>query len=191
MLEPLESKMRIIAGTARGRRLLAPKSRAIRPTADRVREALFNVLGQSFGGIEVLDLFAGSGALALEALSRGARRAVMVDSDRSAIRLCGANAALLGFSERVRLIAAPVERAVKLLQKEGALFDLVFADPPYIARAAADTLLRLDAARLCRPGGTVCIEHDKRELAPQSAGALAQIDQRRFGDTVVSIYRFA
>src|SRR5262249_22343130 len=108
-----QKEMRIIAGTARGRRLLAPKSQAIRPTADRVREALFNLLGQSFGGIEVLDLFAGSGALALEALSRGARRAVMVDSDRSAIRLCGANAASLGFSERVRVIAAPVERAVK------------------------------------------------------------------------------
>ena len=183
--------MRIIGGSARGRRLLAPKSRAIRPTADRVRESLFNVLGQSFDGIEVLDLFAGSGALALEALSRGAHRAVMVDKDREAIRLCEANAAALGFADRVRTIAAPVARAVKLLEREGTSFELIFADPPYAARAVAETLVQIDAARLCRPSATVCIEHDKRELAPPSAGALAQIDQRRFGDTVVSIYRFA
>lgn len=183
--------MRIIAGTARGQRLLAPKSRAIRPTADRVREALFNVLGQSFGGTEVLDLFAGSGALALEALSRGAGHAVMVDSDRTAIRLCEANAASLGFSERVRVIRAPVARAVKLLQRQGALFDLVFADPPYSARAAADTLLQVDAARLCRAAGILCVEHDKREQSPELAGSFAKIDERRFGDTVVSIYRFA
>jgi 16S rRNA (guanine966-N2)-methyltransferase len=183
--------MRIIGGSARGRRLFAPKSRAIRPTADRVRESLFNVLGQSFDGIEVLDLFAGSGALALEALSRGARHAVMVDKDREAIRLCEANAAALGFAERVRTIAAPVAAAVKSLGREGASFELIFADPPYAARAVAEALVQIDAARLCRPGGIVCIEHDKRELSPPSAGALAQIDQRRFGDTVVSIYRFA
>jgi 16S rRNA (guanine966-N2)-methyltransferase len=183
--------MRIIAGTARGRRLLAPKSEAIRPTADRVRESIFNVLGQTFSGGQVLDLFAGSGALALEALSRGARSAVMVDSDRAAIRLCEANAASLGFADRVRIVAAPVSRAVKLLEREGAAFELLFADPPYAARAAAETLSQVNAARLCAPGGILCIEHDKRELAPPTAGSLAKIDERRFGDTVVSIYRFA
>ena len=181
--------MRIIAGTARGRRLLPAKSAAIRPTADRVRESIFNVLGQNLDGEDVLDLFAGTGALALEALSRGARSAVLVDSDRGAIRLCKGNAEALGFGDRTRIIAAPVARALKLLQREGAGFDLIFADPPYAARAVLQTLGAIEAASLCRPGGRVCIEHDKRETAPESGGLLSRIDQRRFGDTVVSIYR--
>ncbi len=183
--------MRIIGGSARGRRLLSPKSEAIRPTADRVRESLFNVLGQRFDGGDVLDLFAGSGALALEALSRGAARAVMVDSDRAAVRLCEANAASLGFADRVRILAAPVNRAVKQLQREGAAFELVFADPPYAARAVADTLAQVEAARLCKPGGLLCVEHEKREFAPESVGSLQKGKERRFGETVISIYRVA
>lgn len=183
--------MRIIGGSARGRRLLAPKSDAIRPTADRVREALFNVLGQTLEDVDVLDLYAGSGALALEALSRGARHAVLVDSDREAIRVCEANAASLGFSQRARIIRAQVARTLELLEEEGAIFDLVFADPPYAARAAEDTLRQLQAARVCRPGTIACIEHDKREQTPKAIGSMFQIDQRRFGDTVISIYRFA
>jgi len=181
--------MRIIAGTARGRRLLPAKSAAIRPTADRVRESIFNVLGQNLDGEDVLDLFAGTGALALEALSRGARSAVLVDSDRGAILLCKGNAEALGFGDRTRIIAAPVARALKLLQREGAGFDLIFADPPYAARAVLQTLGEIEAASLAKPGGRVCIEHDKRESAPESLRGLSRIDQRRFGDTVVSIYR--
>jgi 16S rRNA (guanine(966)-N(2))-methyltransferase RsmD len=181
--------MRIIAGTARGRRLLAAKSAAIRPTADRVRESIFNVLGQTLDGEDVLDLFAGTGALALEALSRGALSAVLVDRDSAAIRLCKANAEALGFEDRTRIIATPVARALKLLQREGARFDLIFADPPYAARAVLETVGEIEAATLCKPGGRVCIEHDKRESAPESVGVLSRVDQRRFGDTFVSIYR--
>jgi 16S rRNA (guanine966-N2)-methyltransferase len=181
--------MRIIAGTARGRRLLAPRSEAIRPTADRVRESIFNVLGQSLSGQEVLDLFAGTGALALEALSRGAGGAVLVDSDREAIRLCKANAEGLGFVDRVRILNSPVARAIKLLQREGARFDLIFADPPYAARELAQIVGAVEAAALFNPGGVFCVEHDKRKAAPAAAGRLSKIDERGFGDTVVSIYR--
>ena len=180
--------MRIVGGQLGGRVLRAPSGAAARPTSEKVREAVFDILG-SVTESRVLDLFAGTGALALEALSRGARSAVLVDSDRGAVRLIRANAEALGFGDRTRIIAAPVARALKLLQREGARFDLIFADPPYAARAVLETLGEIEAAALCKPGGRVCIEHDKRETAPESGGLLSRIDQRRFGDTVVSIYR--
>lgn len=183
--------MRIVAGTARGRALQGPKatSRHIRPTADRVRETLFNVLGQFLDGQGVLDLFAGTGALALEALSRGAGRAVLVDSDREAQGLVRENARALGFADRAELVALPVQRALEQLGKRGERFELVFADPPYAARVVEDTLAGLAAAGVVVPGGVVMVEHDKREDAPAAHAGFERWDQRRFGDTVASFYR--
>jgi 16S rRNA (guanine(966)-N(2))-methyltransferase RsmD len=181
--------MRIIGGSARGRRLLPPRARGIRPTADRVRETLFNVLGQAFQGQEVLDLFAGTGALGLEALSRGARSAVLVDSNPHAVQLCKENARLLGFADRVRIMAATVPRALAALRDGQANFDLIFADPPYASKAVEETVAGVSSAALLKPGGAFCIEHDKREGAPARAGDLHLEDQRRFGDTLISIYR--
>ena len=183
--------MRIVAGTARGRTLRAPKNDKIRPTADRVRETIFNLLGQTLPGGEVLDLFAGTGALALEALSRGATRAVLVDNGREAIELCRANASALGFQDRVRVLALPVDRALKKLRSEGAIFDLIFADPPYAALVATHLLEKIVENQLLASGGIACIEHDKRERLADSIGGLVQDDARRFGDTVVSFYRTA
>jgi 16S rRNA (guanine966-N2)-methyltransferase len=183
--------VRIVAGTARGRPLLTPKGKGIRPTADRVRETVFNVLGQWMDGMRVLDLYAGTGALALEALSRGAERAVLVDDDREATRLCRQNAEGLGFSGRVEILAMPVPRAAGLLARRAATFDLVFADPPYAARVVTDVLELVARHRLLAPGGTLVIEHDRREPAPDAHAEFARVDQRRFGDTQVSFYRSA
>ncbi len=185
--------MRIVAGSARGRPLLGPgpKSKDIRPTADRVRETLFNVLGQWLDGVSVLDLYAGTGALALEALSRGAERAVLVDSGREALELCRANTQALGFEARARILPMPVARALDKLAGEGAAFELVFADPPYAAKAVEDILSQVEGKKLLTPNGTLVVEHDKREPAPEKHGGLLRVDERTFGDTVVSFYRFA
>ncbi|MHB8876463.1 MAG: 16S rRNA (guanine(966)-N(2))-methyltransferase RsmD [Myxococcaceae bacterium] len=184
--------MRIVAGTARGRPLEGPKSsHTIRPTADRVRETLFNVLGQWMEGLTVLDLYAGTGALALEAVSRGAVKAVLVDQDKEAVRLCRANALALGFGGQVEVIAAPVERALGQLQRAGRRFDLVFADPPYAARVVPGILEQVERAGVLAPGARLCIEHDKREEAPETHGGLTRVDQRPFGDTRVSFYAAA
>jgi len=181
--------VRIVAGSARGRVLATPKAAdRIRPTADRVRETLFNVLGQTCEGLHVLDLFAGTGALALEALSRGAAKAVLVDSGREAQGLIRQNAKALGFEGQVELLAVPVERALEVLGRRGERFELVFSDPPYRLEQAAKVLEALEAQGLLAEGAVVVVEHDKREAAPEQAGGLQRIDQRRFGDTVVSIY---
>ena len=178
--------MRIVAGTAKGRVLQTPRGAdVIRPTADRVRQTLFDVLGQWCEGQAVLDLYAGTGALALEALSRGASRAVLVDSGREAQGLCRANARALGFEDRVELLPLSVAAALALLQKRGQAFDLIFADPPYALRAGAGVLARVAEGGLLAPGGRVVVEHERSEVVE---GPLPLLDQRRFGGTLVSIF---
>ena len=179
--------MRIVGGTRRGRRLLPPRSSATRPTADRVRETLFNILGQSLEGGDVLDLYAGTGALGLEALSRGAERAVLVDVAAEAADLCRRNASALGFEREVSVLRLRAERAVERLDREGRRFALAFADPPYAAKAGAWVVEAVGT--LLAAGGTLVVEHDRREVLPEASGALFKVDERRFGDTVVSLYR--
>lgn len=182
--------MRIVAGSARGRPLKGPKGQGtIRPTSDRVRETLFNILGQWTDGLRVLDLYAGTGALGLEAASRGAAGVVLVDRDREAVSLCRENAQALGLSDRVEVRFSPVERALSELSKAGRVFDLVFADPPYAARVVETVLDGVRDHGLVAEEGTLIVEHDRRESAPAAHAGLTRIDQRRFGDTVVSFYR--
>ncbi|MGQ0505406.1 MAG: 16S rRNA (guanine(966)-N(2))-methyltransferase RsmD [Myxococcaceae bacterium] len=181
--------MRIGAGTARGRAIEGPgpKSKDIRPTADRVRETLFNVLGQWLEGFKVLDLYAGTGAFALEAISRGAVSAVLVDSGREALTLCRANAEGLGFTPQVEILGMPVAKALPRLK--GRQFEVVFADPPYAAQVVPDLLTGVVEAEVLASGGRLLVEHDKREVSPAEFGPLVKDDERKFGDTVVSFYR--
>ena len=181
--------MRIVAGTHRGRSLLGPRGPGVRPTADRVRESLFNLLGQFFDGGEVLDLYAGTGALAFEALSRGASRAVLVDDGAESARLVAENARALGLEGAVTFLRMPVARAVARLAAEGRRFSLVFADPPYGEEAAAEVVRGVGEGRLLSGGGTLVVEHGRREPSPEALAGLERVDSRRFGDTVVSLYR--
>ena len=182
--------MRIVAGSAKGRPLKGPKGQGtIRPTADRVRETLFNILGQWTYGLRVLDLYAGTGALGLEAVSRGAAGAVLVDRDREAVALCRENAQALGLADRVEVRFQPVERALSELGKLARPFDLVFADPPYAARVVETVLDGVRANGLLSEEGTLIVEHDRREPAPEVHAGFARVDQRRFGDTLCSFYR--
>jgi|CXWL01.1.fsa_nt_gi 16S rRNA (guanine(966)-N(2))-methyltransferase RsmD len=181
--------MRIVAGRAKGRTLLAPKNaQRIRPTADRVRESIFNILGQRCDSARVLDLFAGTGALGLEAISRGASSAVLVDRDREALDLCRKNTEALGFGEVVEILPLPVERAISTLAKAQRAFELVFVDPPYADEVGVQILCAVSTHRLLAPGGRVCLEHSKHEELPETVEGLARVDQRRFGETLVSFF---
>ncbi len=179
--------MRITGGIWRSRRIEAPKGEATRPTSDRVREALFSMLasdGLLDGEPRVLDLYAGSGALAFEALSRGAREAVLVEHARDALAAIRANAQALGAEDRVRVVGARVERA----RLEGP-FELVLLDPPYAdVRAAAFGGVLAAAARLVAPGGALVLEHAADD-DPPAVESLQHDRSRRHGDTAVTIYR--
>jgi 16S rRNA (guanine966-N2)-methyltransferase len=181
--------MRIISGTAKGRGLSTPKdAKTIRPTSDRVRQSLFNVLGQWCEGEVVLDLFSGTGALALEALSRGAARAVLVDSGREGAALSTKNATDLGFAGQSEVLAMAADRAIEHLGKKGEKFTLVFMDPPYAQRAIEAVLEQLLAAGVLADGARIVAEHSKKEAVAESVGRLQRLDQRTFGDTAVSIF---
>lgn len=176
--------MRIVAGTARGRRLAAPAGQETRPTSDKVRAAVFNVLGQFFEGGRVLDLYAGTGALALEALSRGCAEATCVDAGPEAAKVIERNAVACGLADRVRVMRRKVEDAVPTLP--AGAFELAFVDPPY-AEGPEVALALLP--RVLVPGATVVAEHDARAAPPDRLGPLALVDRRSYGSTGISIYR--
>ncbi|WP_437926623.1 16S rRNA (guanine(966)-N(2))-methyltransferase RsmD [Sorangium sp. So ce291] len=179
--------MRVIAGRLGGRRLAAPRGEGTRPTADRVREALFSSLGDVTGAL-VCDLYAGTGALGIEALSRGARRAVFVESGRPALATLRENLAALGLDEAARVVPLPVERALELLRDEGP-FDLALLDPPYaaLAKAAAAAARLAGPLGLLAPAGRLVLEHARRDPSPEIAG-LTCAALRTYGDTAVSFY---
>ncbi|MDP2711402.1 MAG: 16S rRNA (guanine(966)-N(2))-methyltransferase RsmD [Solirubrobacteraceae bacterium] len=175
--------MRVVAGLYGGRRLVTPAGRETRPTSDRVREALFSVLGPSVGGARVLDLFAGSGALGIEALSRGAGSAVFVDRSHRAIAALRANLAALAIDADVRPIEARAALRTASARREA--YDLVFLDPPYRHAAELGRELSEGLTAVLAPGARVVTESDRRAAV---ALDLPIADERRYGDTVIRIH---
>jgi len=177
--------MRIVGGSLGGRVLRAPAGRATRPTSEKVREAVFNILGGVVDGARVLDLFAGSGALGIEALSRGAAHVTFVDSGREAVKVLTANLAELGLADRALVVAGDVLRVVA--RPPEAPWRLVFVDPPYASDLATRAVAALPSASLL-PDAQIVIEHDRRHVPPDALGSLLRRDLRRYGDTQVSFY---
>ncbi len=179
--------MRVIAGSARGTRLASTRARWLRPTSDRARQALFDWLGARVEGARVLDLFCGTGALGIEALSRGAREAVFVDVREAAFKLVRENLRRAHLEDRAQLVRADVRGALgRLAGLDG--FDLVFADPPYAdARLVKDLLT--SAWKVLTPGGLLVLERSVRaELPEVNANDLALDAEKRVGETVFSIF---
>ena len=175
--------MRVIAGRFGGRRLESPP-RASRPTSDRVREALFSTLGP-LEDLSVIDLFAGSGALAIEALSRGAASAVLVEKDRGAAAAVAANLESLGVAGEATLVRGDAVAEARRLAGEGEAFDLVFLDPPYAEAQAVLSHLEELLPGLLAPGGRIVLECDRRD---PPALDLPMVHERRYGDTVIRIH---
>jgi len=174
---------RVIAGRYGGRRLQAPAGDATRPTADRVREALFSILGARVEGARVLDLFAGSGALGLEALSRGAASATFVDSAPAALRVVRANLGSLGADAEV--VRADAVRWLRAASDGARQYDLVFLDPPYRRAEALGAMLSEPLTAVLGPDALAISESDRR--APLEL-TIPTIDERRYGDTLIRIH---
>lgn len=181
--------MRVTGGRLRGRRLAPPKGAAIRPTADRVREAVFNLLGHDLTEARVLDLFAGTGCLGIEALSRGAGRAVFVDRSLEAVRLIHNNLARCGLEHVGVVLRRDLRRGLPSHLPQAA-FDLVFIDPPYGGNLVAPVLAALLNQRTLALGARVVVETSRREPAAPIPGALAETVRRRYGDTNICIYDY-
>ena len=183
--------MRIISGSRGGLRLKAPKGYKVRPTADQVREAIFNIIVSRFPleGASILDLFAGTGALGIEALSRGARAAVFVDPNPEAQRTIRANLAATGFRQRSLIFRAYAAKGIKIAGEQGLRFDGVFLDPPYGEGWVEKILHALASSSILSPDGWVVVEHDQHEVGADTYASLVLTDRRRYGKTGVSFYR--
>ncbi len=179
--------MRIIAGTHKGRRIDFP--RHIRPTQDKVRQAVFNTLAGAVNGARVLDLFAGSGALGLEALYRGAREAVFIERDRRSLAVLARNVKALGVEEASRAFLKNTGLALIILAKKGRFFDIVLADPPYHKGLAKKTLQMLGVGGILARHSFVIVEHGRQEALPREEGVLRLFKQSRYGQILVSYYQ--
>jgi 16S rRNA (guanine966-N2)-methyltransferase len=187
-----EIPLRITGGSARGRKLATPRSDAIRPTCDRVREALFNIVGQRIVGSRVLDLFAGTGALGIEALSRGADLVLFVDQSLEAGRLIEANLRTCIPHPQAAFVALNLATAAHL-QPLGAKtpqtrFNLVFMDPPYQKNLAQHVLTMVEKADILTAEALVVVEEHRRAILPEQAGSLFLIDHRLYGETGLWFY---
>jgi 16S rRNA (guanine966-N2)-methyltransferase len=187
--------MRVIAGTYRSRILKSLKGLALRPTSDRLRETLFNVLGPAVAGARFVDVFAGTGAVGIEALSRGAAEVVFIENHSPAVALIRRNLESLGVRSGAAVFGADALRGLEMLaakrKADRAAFDFVFLDPPYAAAEEYERVLRiLGSASFLAPGSVIIAEHHKKFDLPVYTGSLARFRILKQGDAALSFYRF-
>ena len=180
--------MRVIAGSARGRRLVAPTGNATRPTADRVKEALFSILHSldTLDDARVLDLFAGSGALGIEAVSRGARSAVFIEQSAPALKALSSNLEVCGFTPQATVMGCNVTRGLAQLVRNKAQFDLIFLDPPYHGALYLETIMAL--AGLVTEHTVLVAESASKNPLPDRIGQFVCISRRTYGDTMLEFF---
>ncbi len=183
--------MRITGGQARGRVLASPRGLRIRPSSDRVREAIFNLLGQDLSGLTALDLFSGTGALGLEAISRGAEPVFFVDGAAAAVNLIRRNLSRCGFPDSGVVLRWDLRRGLPAeLRRSAGGLDLVFLDPPYDSGLIPTLVRELLDRRLLAPGARIVAETSRREALAVSGDNLAAITTRDYGDTRVRLFQY-
>jgi 16S rRNA (guanine966-N2)-methyltransferase len=180
--------LRVIGGKCKGKKLFALKGLSLRPTSDRVKEAIFDILQKYPSGQNVLDLFAGTGALGLEALSRGAQKAVFMEQSSRSCAVLRRNIEACRFSGQSEVVSKPVQAGLRALEERGDSFDLVFLDPPYGKGLAYRTLEILARSRILSVNALIVAEHSPDEDL-SSVSFLERIDRRRYGGTEVSLFR--
>ncbi len=181
--------VRVIGGALRGKRLSPLRGLTIRPTTDYLRESIFNILAGGLEDAVVLDLFAGTGSLGIEALSRGAATAVFVDKAPQAIKTLTRNISACSLEAQSSILKRDVLRGLSFLKSIGLAFDLVFIDPPYDKGFAERTMQHLDRAKSTSDEVTIVIEHSRREVLPEEVARFVLSDRRHHGKTLVSFYK--
>lgn len=180
--------MRVISGKAKGRRLLSVKGMATRPTTDSIKESIFNILPGEFEGKEVLDLFGGFGNLGIEALSRGAKNTVFIESNPKASSVIKKNLRNCGFIDRGKVIGTTVAKGIKILEIRKKKFDLIFLDPPYKRGMLQKTLMRISQSNVLKDNTLIIAEHSLSEPLNDTIERLTLTDQRRYGTTLISFF---
>ena len=181
--------MRIIGGERKGRVITMPKGVAVRPTQDRVREAVFNIIREVVPGSCALDLFAGSGAFGMEALSRGAESAIFIDNNTECIKVIKHNLALLGYdAPRAQVFKKDGIKVLEAFAEQNIKFDLVFMDPPYYMDLAKNALIKIGSYDILSQHSFIIIEHSKKDDLPEKSSNLRLFKRKNYGDTAISLY---
>jgi 16S rRNA (guanine966-N2)-methyltransferase len=182
--------LRIIGGVLKGKKLYSTHDRSIRPTADKLREAIYNILFQHVPGAVVLDLFAGTGALGIEALSRGAESVVFVDNRRSALSVIKKNIDACKLDQKAIVVKWNIRQNLNCLRSKKQNFDLVFLDPPYDNNLIKPALFNLDQSQSLKNGACIVVEHSLFESIPTEHSTFDLFDQRKYGKTLVSFLNY-
>ncbi len=178
--------MRVISGSARGAKLKTIEGNDTRPTTDKVKGAIFNILANGIYGKKVLDLYAGSGALGIEALSRGAEMAVFVEKSAVAADIIRKNLEHTKLSDKAKILKNDVFTAVKTMTEK---FDLIFLDPPYADELAGGTISAISEAKILADGAIIVAETDEGQVIPETVGELVLYDKRRYGRVIINFYK--
>lgn len=191
--------MRIISGTARGRKLLSPKNegritekgemRATRPTLDRIKVSMFNIISHKIYGARVLDMFAGTGSLGLECASRGAKEVVLVEKFKETFDILNENIVNLGFREVSRAYHRDSYEFIKSLGSKGEKFDIIFVDPPYLNSMVEESVKLIDEYDLLTNNGVIISKYDKDEPIYRPEGKFELVDERKYGNTILGFYQ--
>ncbi len=181
--------MRVITGKVKGRKLKAPKGLDVRPTTDRVKESIFNILRTIKENSIVLDLFAGTGNVGIEFLSRGAEECFFIDNDNISIKTIRDNLEHTGLTPQSNIYKNSVEGAIRILGKKDMKFDYIFMDPPYGKNLALPTLELICEEKIIKKDGLIIIEHEGQVSLPEECLYLKRIDFREYGGTTVTFYR--
>lgn len=189
-LRQKRNRMRVIGGTARGVSISAPKGKGVRPTLDRVREALFNILAHRIVDADFLDLFAGTGANGIEALSRGARSAVFVDHSRISREVIEENLRKTKLADKGRTRADRLPDGLRKVAKDCQDFDIIFADPPYDFAPYSELLRMIAECKLLKGKGLVVVEHDKKKGMEEAVDSLCRTKIASYGDSSLSFYEY-
>lgn len=182
--------MRVISGSAKGRPLKAVPGNGTRPTTDKVKEAMFSIIGPYFDGGHVLDLFAGTGGLGIEALSRGMEHGVFIDMEYKSIEVIKSNVQSARLTEQAEIYRNEAGRALKVLQKREAIFDLVFLDPPYRMKNGIELMQEMHERGLLNPGATIVLEFETGHPYPTECQHFIGVRQAEYGDTTLYVYRY-
>lgn len=181
--------MRVISGKVRGLKLDTPKNEDVRPTTDRVKESLFNIISPYIIDSNVLDLFAGTGSLGIECLSRGASYATFVDVSKESIKIVKSNIEKARVENESTILNMDFKSAIKRLRLQNKKFDIIFMDPPYYKNMFIDAISNIDSADLLSQDGIIVVEHDKQDKFEDKIGRLEKIRDKKYGNTTLTFYK--
>ncbi len=181
--------LRVISGKARGLKLDSPKNQDVRPTTDRVKESLFNIINPYIRESNILDLFAGTGSLGIECLSRGAKNCVFVDKSKDSINIIKSNVKKARVENESTILNVDFKDAVKRLSSQNQKFDVIFMDPPYYENMFIECLKIIDELNLLYEDGIIVVEHDTKDLFDESIGNLVKSRDKKYGNTTLTFYK--